>query len=325
MNLDGRILTILIPTYNRSSFLIKNLNCLSSYIRKLSFLNKVSILVSDNASKDNTAEAIKSFVNKNSDVNIDFFLREKNVGLQANALFVLEKASTPFVMYMGDDDYIAENYLKDVVRTLETDCDVSAIVPSFQCVSLDGVILEGIARDLNVCNRKYVSSFYSCLENSWRGHQLSGLVFRRKGLLQEYVLRKVNNIYPFIFFVAYSSLHGNLYHITNNPVLVTRPGQDKKDWGYGRDGLVGEIFDNYKKLFRQNILHRFQLEMKLLDVQEWRYKAYLKKGGGNYLWAIMSIIISRNTSFLTKLAFPGRLFLALLKETLFKLRKFFRK
>jgi len=41
-------------------------------------------------------------------------------------------------------------------------------------------------------------------------------------------------------------LNGNGYHLTDYPVKITQPRQDKKDWGYKDGSLVSEIFDNYK-------------------------------------------------------------------------------
>lgn len=55
-------LSFCIPTYNRSSFLEKNLNIIVNQIEELSVENDVEILVMDNASSDNTAAVCRSIM-----------------------------------------------------------------------------------------------------------------------------------------------------------------------------------------------------------------------------------------------------------------------
>ena len=108
-------LDILIPTYNRSLYLLKNLKQLEGYILKNNLEREVSIIVSNNCSTDNTAQIVDGFISKTS-INVSYFEQESNLGLEGNALFVLEKATSPYVMYMGDDDY---TWIYELARLLE--------------------------------------------------------------------------------------------------------------------------------------------------------------------------------------------------------------
>lgn len=300
-----KILTILIPTYNRSKQLIKNLSILSAFIRKNNLNDTVTILISDNCSADNTYIKVQNFINENIDLKIVFFKQEENIGLEKNALFVLDKALTDYVMYLGDDDYIKEEYLIKVIKTLKDETGVTCILPNIQGVNPKNGEIIG-ERDKGIKSKIYEPSFKSCFENSWRGHQLSGIVLYRNNLYEEYIKRSVHNIYLFIFFVAYSSLMGRLLHLTDFPVEVSAVPQSQKDWGYKDDGLILEIFDNYKCLYNQkkDIFKRSLLELKLLKVQRWRYLMYIKSGKKDFTRAIVNIIISPNTSALTKVFFP---------------------
>jgi len=320
------ILTILIPTYNRSEQLIKNLLMLSEFIRKNNLNDDVMILISDNCSSDNTYNKVQYFINENTDTKIILFKQEENIGLEKNALFTLKKAETDYVMYLGDDDYIKEKYLIKVIEILKDETGMTCILPNFQGINTETGEVNG-ERDKGIKSRIYEPSFKSCFENSWRGHQLSGIVLHRDNLYKEYNKRGVHNIYPFIFFVAYSSLKGRLLHLTDYPVEVSAVSQNQKDWGYKDDGLISEIFDNYKCLYNQKkeILKRTLLELKLLRVQNWRYLMYLKRGRITFIRTIIKIIFSKNTSVLTKLFFPililGLFFRKILRLIFFRLFK----
>ena len=56
------ILSILIPTYNRSKYLEKNINLLSEFITQAKLDSKVEVVISNNCSPDNTDDIIENFI-----------------------------------------------------------------------------------------------------------------------------------------------------------------------------------------------------------------------------------------------------------------------
>ena len=108
-------------------------------------------------------------------------------------------------------------------------------------------------------------------------------IYNREGFLDP-------QIYP----IAYCCLHGVTYHITEYPILVTRPPQKNKVWGYGSGGLIGDVFDNFVKL-DITMWQKVKMEMKFLVEQYWRYAMYIKRGVGKFLGCIGSILKSPNT------------------------------
>jgi len=301
MNSD-RLLAILIPTYNREFDLKNNLVALINIIEGQQLENKVKIIISDNCSADETQKLIQT-VKSQTKVNIEAYLQNVNIGLQQNALFVLEKADTDYVMYLGDDDYISKEYLVNLINKLEANPAITCIIPSFKGIYPTGEVAPYAQRDLRTKSRLYEKGYKSAIENSWRGHQLSGIVLKREGTLKSYLNQRVNNIYPFIYFVALNCLRGKVWHFTEYPILVTQPGQEKKDWGYGDDGLLSEILDNYKKI-QVPLVVRARLEAKMFRVQEWRYQMYLYKSLKSYLIAVIKIEFGSNISMLGRLIFP---------------------
>lgn len=287
-------LSILIPTYNRARDLDKNLKLLNSYIDNNKLSGRVNIIVSNNKSTDETIDVIARHEKSN---HVVAYNQPCNIGLEKNALYVLEKSESKFVMYLGDDDYLDEQYLMQVLDVIGEYAGLSCVIPSFVGITPSGDIIPNNGRDIGLKSKFFHSGYTGCYINAARGHQLSGLVFRRDGLFDAYRDNNVCNIYPFIFFVAYSCLHGDVFHLTDYPVKVTQPGQDKKDWGYKDDGLISEIFDNYAKLPDISAFQRFLLEMKLLADQPWRITMY----GRQMHLAVLSVIKNKNSSILTKI------------------------
>lgn len=309
-------LSILIPTYNRAPFLIKNLEMLAGYIREGDFQKEIEIVVSNNQSTDDTDEKVKQFKNQNIDIQFQYFMQNENIGLEKNALFVLKEAKGEYVMYLGDDDYIEFNYLKECYSYI-VDTSIHCIIPANKSIDEKGNELPG-GRDLNLPTMKYKSGFKNCLTNAYRGHQLSGLVLKRDELYSSYLNSNVNNIYPFIFFVGLSCLKGDTVHLTRYPVKITAVPQTKKDWGYGEDGLMNEIFDNYIKLPLSNFektklqLHHYRQQSGRL----WRYRSTSNK---MVFKAFINIWLSKNSTFRFKLVFPVIVMFQILKAILRKI------
>ena len=292
------LLTILIPTYNRAKDLDYNISLLERYVSENNLKDKVSILISNNFSQDNTIEVVSDHIHKGL-VRIEFYSQETNIGLEANALFCLGNTTSEYVMFLGDDDYLDERYLLKVIDVLSTNKKIHCIVPSFLTISKEKQLLKG-SRDLDVQSRLWSKGFESCLHNSWRGHQLSGIVYKREPLFVEYKKRGLHNLYPFIFFVAYSSLSGDLLHLTEFPVKVTVVPQLEKDWDYGEDGLLNDIFDNYKYLGVSK-KQRALLEEKILMRHSWRFMCCKNQCFVNQ--RIENVFFGKNLSIMGKYCF----------------------
>lgn len=292
-----RMLTIAIPTYNRCEFLVKNLKSLEQMIFNLKAQDTVEILISDNGSIDGTEKQVQTMMK--GTVSIIYHRNEKNIGPRVNIANLFGKIRTKYMLLLGDDDFISKDYLERVLTCLKK--DIGCIIPSYINVDLDGRD-NGRGRDLKVKSRKYEAGFKNCLANAWRGHQMSGLVFRVENLMAEIEKKNIYNYYLQIYALAYCCLHGSTYHITEYPVRVTRPPQNTKDWGYGTDGLIGDVFENFVKLDITKS-QKVELEMKFLIDQYWRYAMYLKKGIKSFLTCIRSILCSTHTLWPTKILF----------------------
>lgn len=107
------ILSICVPTYNRARYL-KTL--LATLVRQLaSFPHAFEIVISDNASTDETQEVIAAYEPL---LPIRKYRHEQNLGAFANWSFVIAEARGELVMYLADDDTVIPGALAAAVSRL---------------------------------------------------------------------------------------------------------------------------------------------------------------------------------------------------------------
>lgn len=293
-------LTIGIPTYNRIDMLEKNLKLICNYIALNNLEEQVCLLVSDNASVQNVEQLFSKILQQYPQLSIDCHRNEKNIGGISNILQMLTMCKTEYFMLLGDDDFIDENYLLKVMSILSSDPSTACIIPSYYNVDLSGR-KNGMGRDINKKSGVFKAGFYSCFINSWRGHQLSGLVFYMKDICNMLSEKGITNWYPQIYILSVNCLRGTAYHITDFPVEVTRPPQKDKEWGYGENGLIDSIFNNYKLLDGINVVERFLLELRVLDAQYWRIAMYLKRGPRAFFKCLKNVSSSSDSTIMMRI------------------------
>lgn len=114
---DARpLLTIAIPTYNRARFLKELLSVLFD---QLILEPRVELIISDNASPDETPDIVGEFQARG--LRLRLIRNEKNIGPDANFLQCFEQARGSYVWLFGDDDVILPGGIARVLKYLEQD------------------------------------------------------------------------------------------------------------------------------------------------------------------------------------------------------------
>ena len=111
------LLSICIPTYNRAHYLRECLESVVSQFGDPEVCQSVEIVVSDNASPDNTRELVEEYRKKFD--NIKYFRNNENIGFDRNVINVVERASGEYCWYMGDDDVIGGESLRFIIDYLK--------------------------------------------------------------------------------------------------------------------------------------------------------------------------------------------------------------
>lgn len=116
-------ISICIPTYNRASFLQESL---SSIIQQVERCNTpIEIIVSDNASIDNTEEVALELREKYP--YIRYFKNPKNYGPCANIKLSIDRANGRYIWLFSDDDRLRDGAVYKVLRVLEDNPSIGYI------------------------------------------------------------------------------------------------------------------------------------------------------------------------------------------------------
>jgi abequosyltransferase len=115
MQPERPLLTIAVPTYNRSTCLAQLLEILAP---QLAGETRVELLISDNASPDDTPDVVAAFREKG--LALTYSRNETNIGADANFIRCYEMARGEYVWIFGDDDIIVPGGLQEVLGRLET-------------------------------------------------------------------------------------------------------------------------------------------------------------------------------------------------------------
>ena len=108
------LLSICIPTYNRSEKLDNCLNSILISIQNTKERN-FEICISDNCSSDNTEKIVKKYKNL---FEINYHKNNDNLGFAFNAKKVVRMAKGKFTWLIGDDDLILPNTIKVLMEIL---------------------------------------------------------------------------------------------------------------------------------------------------------------------------------------------------------------
>jgi abequosyltransferase len=108
-------LSICIPTYNRADYLTECLNSILESLR--GYEDKIEIIVSDNASTDNTETIVAEFQKLHSFIRYN--RNEKNV-IDKNYFIAARLAKGEFIWIFGDDDKIASETIEKIFNLIKS-------------------------------------------------------------------------------------------------------------------------------------------------------------------------------------------------------------
>jgi abequosyltransferase len=109
------LLTIAIPTYNRSGCLRELLFALADQLKNEP---RVELLISDNASPDSTPDVVRD--SENRGLSLRYIRNRENVGPDANFLQCFEQARGKYVWIFSDDDLIVPSGIERILSYCES-------------------------------------------------------------------------------------------------------------------------------------------------------------------------------------------------------------
>jgi len=107
---DRPLLTIAIPTYNRGELLRELLDVLAP---QLAGYDDIELIISDNASPDNTPQVVQQFID--TGLSVRYHRQLENVGSDANFISCFQMATGKYFWLCGDDDIILPGAIEQVL------------------------------------------------------------------------------------------------------------------------------------------------------------------------------------------------------------------
>jgi len=160
LNQKKPLVSICIPTYNNARFFRE---CLDSIVNQ-TYPNK-EIIVSDNASTDETEKIVKEYVKK---YKVKYYRNEKNIGAEANFTRCIELANGEFIGIFHSDDLYLPDMVKKQVEAFQKNPTIGAVFTMASLINSKNEVIGKIKLPSKL-KGKYVYDFpeifFSVLEN----------------------------------------------------------------------------------------------------------------------------------------------------------------
>lgn len=163
------LITIAIPTYNRSATLEKIILQLKRETNQ-----DFTLLISDDHSPDNTEKMLKKYQKQMP--NLFYHRNEKNLGYSGNVCRLYEIASTRYIWFVCDDDTIIPGAVDKIISSLKK---YEPVVAVFNCRWTNAYGQEmtaGVAKDFVYTNKQQLRTYQPLMRMTF----LSIDVFERR-------------------------------------------------------------------------------------------------------------------------------------------------
>jgi glycosyltransferase involved in cell wall biosynthesis len=129
-------LTVGIPTFNRAGWLRESIESVLAQT-----FADFRLIVSDNASEDDTPEVVRSF----DDDRIHYVRSQRNVGSIGNFNRLIALAETEFLVLLPDDDVLYPGHLAAAVDVLERFDTVGLVHSAFEFIDAQSRVVREVA------------------------------------------------------------------------------------------------------------------------------------------------------------------------------------
>jgi len=264
------ILSITIPTFNRANYLKLNLEQLVSELKDVDPA-LVEIVVSDNASSDNTEEIAKSFIGKIQ--NYRYIRNVENIGSDKNIAQCYSIANGTYVVALGDDDLLINGAVKWIIDEVKKN-------------TFGVICIRPFGYDNDFKSEQPVSKGRSeYFQNTGNflikigalASLISGCIINKKILsdIDFYQFCGCNLVQVHLVILASSRAKLNIY----NPMYLLackRNNSGNYDFTQVFVSRLGEILDNYRTTLGDDIINRYETKLLISYFPQYLLKERLK-------------------------------------------------
>jgi len=163
------LVSICVPVYNEDRYLRMTLESLVAQD-----YSNIEIIISDNASSDNTSAICKEFAALHS--NIRYHRFDENYGARINGLYTLEHSTGKYLMIAGGHDLWNPTFVTKSVNVMENNPDAALCYSRALRIDSNGISL-GLAKNyMNLTEKSAVSRLKRLVNEISGGDLICGLI-----------------------------------------------------------------------------------------------------------------------------------------------------
>jgi glycosyltransferase involved in cell wall biosynthesis len=195
-------LTVGLPVYNSTAYVAESIEAILGQT-----FGDFELIISDNASTDDTGDICRSYVKQDS--RVSYFRQPVNLGLAPNHNFVVERASGELFKWAAGDDLYARDLLEKCVAALDADPGVVLAHSWTALINGKGEYYQANEYALRTSAARAPERFRSLLNDS--GGDDDGGVMRRAVLQRTAMKESYHHADRTI--IAELALHGRFYQV----------------------------------------------------------------------------------------------------------------
>ena len=214
------ILSVIIPTYNRSWGLVRSVESVLSQ----SYQNFELIIV-DDCSPDDTEEVVRSL----QDDRIRYFRQPQNVGVAKNWGTGLNLTQGKFVTFLMDDDFYQPDFLANRIVHLESNPSLVVVFSSYELHDLQGnlagTVIADWANQTELCAADLLKTI---LARHWF---IGASMYRKDAVQSVWELAKRDRLIVDFSLAIYLAVHNagtGLYLTAPDFIMTQHPGQNSQ-------------------------------------------------------------------------------------------------
>ena len=207
---NNKLLTIAIPTWNRSEKLKESLDWLLPQI--IDYKDSIELIISDNASTDNTMEVLDNIKINYPNLDIKFNKQPVNTGFYGNFKKCIQLASGKYLWLLSDDDFVFPGVIRQVIEVIKKN-DVGAI--HLKDWTSNKLVNDDFSVDL-VSQKQFFSDY------PFRHSLISSVIFRRNLEDENALFSKLkdNALIGYAVFLNAVASHNNFAVLNGNSLLA---------------------------------------------------------------------------------------------------------
>ena len=189
------LVSIGIPVYNGQNYIRESINSVLSQT-----FDDFELIISDNASTDDTKEICMEFAGRDSRVR--YHRNDENLGYAKNFNKVFELSSGTYFKWIPHDDIIHPTFLEKCIRVMDEFPDVIGVFPGMAYIDERGKVIQYCSKDYSIMGEDHAGRLRELMNLEIDGTEIFWSIY---SLLRRDVLGK-------------TSLHGT--YVASDRVLL---------------------------------------------------------------------------------------------------------